>query len=84
MGMTGSLYEKVDKNDMRAQCFLENRRFLTKYGHESRFFYLNWHFLTIYGHQSRDFFMKNGEKGYPIDQRKINGLTEWIIEFNKN
>ena len=45
---------------------------MTKYGHESRFFYLNWHFLTIYGHKSRDFFMKNGEKGYPIDQRKIN------------
>ena len=29
-------------------------------------------FLTIYGHQSSNFFKKNGEKGYPIDQRKIN------------
>ena len=41
-------------------------------------------FLTIYGHQSSNFFMKNGEKGYPFDQRKINKRMNRIDEFNKN
>ena len=30
MGMTGGLYEKAEKNDMRAQYFLENRSFFDK------------------------------------------------------
>ena len=29
-------------------------------------------FLTIYGHRSSNFFYEKWEKGYPIDQRKIN------------
>ena len=47
-------------------------------------FYLNRRFLTIYGHQGSNFLMKNGEKGYPIDQRKINKRINRIDEFNKN
>ena len=40
-----------DKNMcMRAECFLENRRF----------------FFTKYGHESKDFFVKKGKEGYPI------------------
>ena len=27
IGITGDLYEKAEKNDMRAQCFLENRSY---------------------------------------------------------
>ena len=35
----GVFHEKVEKNGMRAQCFLKNVRFLTKYGHESYVFF---------------------------------------------
>ena len=45
MGMTGGLYEKVEKNDMRAQCFLENRSYFDKIWAGEQFFYLNRRFF---------------------------------------
>ena len=48
---------------MRGSCFWEDRRFLTKYGHESNVFFREFtFFLTKYGHESIDFFVKNREK----------------------
>ena len=55
-------HEKVDKNDMRALFFWENRRFLTKYGMRAGVFYKMKVFLTKYVHESNDFFVKNQEK----------------------
>ena len=51
MGMAPGGFHKI--NDMRAQCFRENGRFLTKYGHESIvFFFENGRFFTKYVHES--------------------------------
>ena len=49
MGMAaGGFHLKLKKNDMRAQFFVENFYFWTKYGHDSIFFCENWEKRTSY------------------------------------
>ena len=64
MGMAeGVFHNKFKKYELRALCFRENGRFLTKYGHGSSVFYREWSFFTKYGHPSSYFFVKNRKKG---------------------
>ena len=63
IGITGDLYEKAEKNDMRAQCFLENRSYFDKIWAWEQFFYLNRRFFWQYmGIRAVIFSWKMGKK----------------------
>ena len=56
----GGFSWKFEKNVLRKSYFWENRRFLTKYGHASYFFFRDW---TFFGREQWFFREKSWKKG---------------------
>ena len=65
--MAGGFSWEIFKNDIRAPCFWEKKRFLTKYGHQIYVFLDIGFFWTKFRRKSSHFFVKSRKKLHPID-----------------